>query len=234
MLSPSASTIWFRFNGFNLSTEVHPRQARMLRCCVMQSIVSSHPVLLLGNADLTSAEYAWAQQFPGPVVCADGGLRHLGRLTAAAIIGDGDSWGPVAPAGSTRIQDQSTTDFEKALARIQAPQIDALGFLGGRWDHSLANLSALMGASHVRLLDQHQSIRACQDHYAGQHAPGEIIGVIPATPCRFDQSTGLKYPLDGLELALGAAVGSSNEATQNQVEITGQGVFWLCSNSPIG
>ena len=205
----------------------------MLRFQPMQSIVFQSPVLLLGNADLADAEREWAQRWSGPVACADGGARHLGRLSADTVVGDGDSWGVSPPANSILDCDQNTTDLEKLLARITAPQMIGLGFLGGRWDHSLANLSTLLAHPALTLIDEHQKIQGCNGNYQGEHNPGETIGVMPATPCRFQSSAGLKYPLNDLELAPGIRVGSSNQSTHSTVRIDGKGQYWICSASLI-
>ena len=82
----------------------------------------------------------------GHLVAADGGADHIATagLTPEAIIGDFDSLSqPEDWLGRTRllrIEEQETTDFEKALYSTYAPVTIALGMTGGRFDHTLAAL----------------------------------------------------------------------------------------------
>lgn len=209
-----------------------PQTRQMVPCWLMQSIEFHSPCLFIGNADITEPEKHWVGQFSGPIVCADGGARHCQGRTPNFVIGDGDSW---RGHGENVIvdPDQNTNDLEKCLMHVQAPSYVGIGFLGGRWDHSLANLSLMLRYPNLILMDATQSIQACHDHYQGQHEPGETIGIIPAGTCAFSLSRGLKYPLTGLELALSGQVGSSNCCTDTDVEIRGEGSFWLVSNSRI-
>ncbi len=203
----------------------------MVSSGAMQSMTFDKTLLLLGNAPITDALANWVSHWTGPVVCADGGARHLGALTASAIIGDMDSY--TGTDGWTDT-DQNSTDFEKCLARIDAPGIIGVGFLGGRWDHSLAALSALAKAPcPVTLIDHENAIRLVVNDYDGIHTTGEIVGVIPMEPCEFQSSHGLQYPLDGIRLALGDWVGSSNCVNDSKVSIRGRGRYWLTTASPV-
>ncbi len=83
----------------------------------------------------------------------DGGADHLlaAGITPAGVIGDMDSLSDQARATFAdalyEISEQSTTDFEKALTRVAAPVVLALGFTGGRLDHTLSVLNVM--ARHI-------------------------------------------------------------------------------------
>jgi thiamine pyrophosphokinase len=64
------------------------------------------------------------------------------------VIGDMDSLSPAAATAFAdrlhRVEEQDSTDFDKALTRIAAPVVLAVGFTGGRLDHELAALHSLV------------------------------------------------------------------------------------------
>lgn len=88
-------------------------------------------------------------------ICADGGanrLMHLG-LIPDKIVGDLDSLEENASdfysgVEIVHIKDQDTNDFEKCVGivgdmSVEIDQILAIGALGGRFDHEMANISTL-------------------------------------------------------------------------------------------
>lgn len=193
----------------------------------MKSIAQHTRLLLVGNADLEPEDRDLLRQWNGPIVCADGGLRHLDGRTSTEVIGDGDS---ADVQSMTLDQDQNTNDLEKCLRRHAAPAIIGIGFLGGRWDHSLANLMLLTRWPALTLLHGAQQISAHHNRYQGDHAVGSTVGVIPIEPCDFQDSVGLEYSLKGVRLEPRGWVGSSNKATAERVSIVGQGWFWLTAS----
>ena len=112
-------------------------------------VSSSSLVCFVGGGplenDAISAIFATVDAFIG----VDGGADHLlaAGVTPAAVIGDLDSLSDHARAtfaeNLCHVSEQSTTDFEKALARVKAPMILALGFTGGRMDHTLSVLNVM-------------------------------------------------------------------------------------------
>lgn len=199
-------------------------------------LVFTQTLLLVGHAPLTEPEIAFIQAWQGPIVCADGGLQYVQQIENVWVIGDGDSHenGLTGQSNYLLVPEQNSNDLEKCLTRIKAPKIIGIGFLGGRWDHSLANLSLLLNYPNVVLTDATQSIVGCHNTYQGRHVPQEIIGIIPATPCSFLSSQGLQYSLDGLTLKMGARISSSNACAGKDVSIFGEGQFWFISDSILG
>ena len=155
------------------------------------------------------------------LVGADGGADQI--VTAGeqpeAIIGDFDSLSaPDRWIGRTqllRIEEQDTTDFEKALYSTYAPVTIALGMTGRRFDHTLAALDAVARYARDRiiiLVDEEDLAMALTGPFTFEVDEGDRVSVHPLAPIRFRRSIGLKYELNGLKLAPGERTGTSNEA----------------------
>ena len=185
-----------------------------------------HPVILVGAAPVQIG--AALEGLPGswPLIAADGGadaLLALGRRPDL-VIGDMDSAGPL-PDDLPRLQlsGQDDTDFEKCLARVNAPFVAGLGFLEGRFDHTLAAVHALMALPHdrpVMLFGATDVVLRLRGDIAFDAKPDERVSVWPLGAQMFHGSTGLKWPLDGLRMAPGKLIGTSNLATGGGVRIS--------------
>ena len=155
------------------------------------------------------------------MIAADGGAATalaLG-LSIETVIGDLDSLDLATRdrLGRTPIlhdRDQDTTDFEKCLARIDAPLVVGVGFVGGRLDHTLAVLSALVGQTDtdVVLLGASDVIFPVRRRLRLDVPPGTRVSLYPMGPVR-GRSTGLEWPIDGLDLSPSGRVATSNRAT---------------------
>ena len=156
------------------------------------------------------------------LVGADGGgdvIRAAG-LVPEAIVGDFDSLADAeswdAATRLVHIAEQETTDFEKALYSTSAPVTVGLGMTGKRFDHTLAALDAVTRYARVRriiLVDESDIALALTGPFGFTVEAGARVSVHPLTATRFRQSSGLRYPLDGLTLAPGVRTGTSNEAS---------------------
>ena len=162
------------------------------------------------------------------LVGADGGGDSIGAagLMPSAIIGDLDSLSDRAGwEKRTRvlhIPEQITTDFQKALYSTQAPVTLALGMTGKRLDHTLAALSAVLQFAPTRkllLVDEVDVALAVTGPIGFSASPGERVSIHPLLPVRFLRSTGLFYPMDGLTLAPGGLIGTSNQGLGGPVEV---------------
>jgi len=162
------------------------------------------------------------------LIAADGGADRVAAagLVPEIIIGDLDSlddpdaWSQQSRL--VRITEQETTDFEKALYSTEAPVTVALGMTGKRFDHTLAALDALARHAAKRrivLVDDADIAVALTGRFSFRVAPGERVSIHPLAPVAFRSSEGLKYPLDGLELAPGVRTGTSNEAVTGRFTI---------------
>ena len=166
------------------------------------------------------------------VIAADSGLenaRTLG-LSVAAVVGDYDSLGH-APDVDADVEvvtvptEKDVTDTQLAVEyalQKGATEITVLGGLGGRLDHTLANLSILEdllakgvratiadGQSRVRLLHSDSTILP--------RSPYKYLSLLSLDPlAKGVEIEGVKYPLKKAKLyrAMGG-LGVSNEITGN-------------------
>jgi thiamine pyrophosphokinase len=169
---------------------------------------------LLGAADL--------------LIAADGGAAalHAQGIAPQVVVGDLDSLDEAMIAAlrargvelqqSPRAKDE--TDLELALlyaVERGATAIDLLGALGGRWDHTLANVALLampeLEGLRVRLLDRGQSLYLVRGAAELPGQRGDTLSLIPLT-ARVEGITtrGLLYPLTDAALSFERARGISN------------------------
>lgn len=179
---------------------------------------------------------------PAPVVLVGGGACHLPALKAAirgrtvvaadsgaeavlavgrvpdAVIGDMDSLRAEARAQLPvevlhEIPEQDSTDFDKGLRSIAAPLVLGYGFLGKRLDHQLAAMTVLVrrAAQRCVLVGAEDVVCLCPPALALDLAAAERVSLYPMGPVR-GRSTGLRWPIDGLDFAPGVRGGTSNEA----------------------
>ena len=174
----------------------------------------------------------------GHLVGADGGADQIvaAGLKPELIVGDFDSLkAPHEWLGKTRlmqIAEQETTDFEKAIYSTRAPVTVALGMTGKRFDHTLAALDAVTKYATGRsiiLVDEVDVALALTGPFEFSLEAGERVSVYPLTPIRFRHSSGLRYALDGLRLAQGERIGTSNAAEGGvfRIEPEGRKRPWL-------
>lgn len=188
-------------------------------------LVFEDPVILVGAAPVRIDRALEALPRTWSVIAADGGVDALfavGR-SPELVIGDMDSAGPL-PNELPRLllASQEETDFEKCLVRIQAPLIVGLGFLEGRFDHTLAAIHSLMKLSHdkpVMLLGDTDLLLRVHGDFGFVAEKGERISVWPLGSQQFYSSTGLKWPLNDLDMAPGHLIGTSNLASGVRVQI---------------
>lgn len=178
-------------------------------------------VTLIGGGLATDADLDEAVALAPVVVAADSGAdRALARgLEPAAVIGDFDSISAAARAAIPAerqhpIAEQDSTDFEKCLRRTRARFIIAAGFAGPRLDHTLAVLSAMarIPAPPVLLLADADLAFLAPPRLALPLEPGTRVSLWPLGPVA-GESTGLRWPIAGIDFAPTGLVGTSNEAT---------------------
>lgn len=183
-------------------------------------------VTVIGGGAVLAGELEAALAIAPALVAADGGADRalaLGRVPDL-VLGDLDSLSDAArlriPAGRIHlIAEQDSTDFTKCLRRIDAPFVLAVGFAGLRLDHTLAALSAMAagGAMPVSmpksmpviLLAAEDVVFLAPPRLDLDLPPGTRLSLWPMGPAR-GRSTGLEWPIDGLEFAPAARVGTSN------------------------
>lgn len=180
-------------------------------------------VTLLGHAEVPSRHLRDLVDSPAPLICADGGgntALEFG-LTPVVIVGDMDSFSKPFDGQVIHLAEQDTTDFEKCLYSVKAPLYVGYGFLGGRVDHELTALSVLVRYADrpVILVGEHDICFCCPKELQIDVQKGTRISIFPMSDVKM-HSTGLKWPLDGIEMSPSTRTGTSNKADGNFVSLT--------------
>ncbi len=162
------------------------------------------------------------------IIAADGGANWLmsqGKLPHV-LIGDMDSIKPeimrALEEGLCRLvrhaPDKDETDTELALLEalaLGATRITILGGLGGRIDHTLANILLLtmpqLARVAVAIYDGHSYLSVTRDKVVIRGAVGDVVSLIPlGGDVEGIVTDGLRYPLRNETLLFGPARGVSN------------------------
>lgn len=189
---------------------------------------SDTPVTLVGGGPVAADQLGAALGLAPTVVAADGGADvalpapHRFR----AVIGDMDSLRDrpgleAAGVSVHEVSEQNSTDLEKCLYSVSAPLFIGLGFLGGRLDHTLAAMSALLGRPDVVavLVGENDVCFLCPEMLELDLPAGTRVSLYPLAPARGVTGEGLRWPIVGRDLAPGGLIGTSNAATGGPVRI---------------
>lgn len=187
------------------------------------------PVALIGGGVVEEAALREARARAAFLVAADGAANRFWGETGAlsAVIGDLDSlddaaaWRDALGERLLGLAEQDTTDFEKCLYSVEAPCYFAVGFLGGRFDHSLSATHVLLKRSDRRvvLITEGEILFLVPRRWRIGLPCAMRLSLYPLAPARALRSEGLRWPLDGLDLEVGERVGISNETSGETVEI---------------
>ncbi|HHU31714.1 MAG: thiamine diphosphokinase [Zhaonellaceae bacterium] len=163
------------------------------------------------------------------LICADSGANHVYELgyVPDLIIGDFDSIKPEilqaycakGCAIKTYPSEKDYTDTELAIQlalQEGVTQIDLLGAIGNRLDHSLANIFLLVTYQsencQIRIVGSDCIAWVTKDKAVVLGDPGDFVSIISLT--RVSQGVGLegfKYPLCNASIFMGSTLGISNE-----------------------
>lgn len=184
-------------------------------------VISDRGVTVVGGGAVAQADLAAALEVAPVLVAADGGADRALSLGHPPdwVIGDLDS----ISAGARRlipeerifqVPEQDSTDFTKCLTRIAAPFVLAVGFAGLRLDHTLAALSIMAQVPRppVILIASDDLVFVAPPRVTLPLMPGTRVSLWPMGPAR-GVSTGLEWPIEGIEFAPGGRTGTSNRAT---------------------
>lgn len=208
-------------------------------------------IIIAGGQAVTDEDRHWMRQ-GDLVIGADGGAaRALAwGLVPDVVIGDMDSLADAHRADllargcrfviHPRAKDE--TDLELALTyAIQegAQEIIVLGALGGRLDHTLANIlllahPGLIGAT-VRILSGRMEARLIRGGEVStlQGEPGDLVSLLPLGGEAHGVTTsGLAWPLSGETLRFGFTRGISNEMLGNTADIRLESGYLMVVHSP--
>ncbi|MEL7098822.1 MAG: thiamine diphosphokinase [Pseudomonadota bacterium] len=194
------------------------------------------PVTLVGGGAAGAGDVAEALRHAPLCVAVDGGLATVLQAGAvpAAVIGDFDSvhaedLAQVPDAVQVQVAEQESTDFEKALARVAAPWVIGVGFMGARVDHTLAALHALMAepGPPCALMGAEEVVFHCPPALSLPVRSGDVVSLFPLCAVT-GRSEGLEWAIDGLRLEPGGRIGTSNRALGPvQLETDGPGLIGI-------
>ncbi|WP_045390073.1 thiamine diphosphokinase [Falsirhodobacter sp. alg1] len=189
-------------------------------------VQSAAAVTLVAGGPLTRQELELCLGFAPYLVAADGGADRAMALgfMPERVIGDLDS---ISGEARSRLADrlvhvaeQESTDFEKALSRIEAPFILATAVAGARIDHGFAVLNTLVrhrGPPCLLIGPDDVVFHALRplDLYL---TAGDRVSLCPISGVQ-GRSEGLEWPIDGLQFAPDGRIGSSNAASEDHVRL---------------
>jgi len=206
-------------------------------------VQSMEIVTLVGAADIPDAVLDESLALCDQVVAADGGAARVLAygIVPDAVIGDFDSFDPALrariPADRLHeVADQNCTDFDKALARIKARLVLAVGFTGNRLDHELAVYNALVrhqGGPAIVIGAVDIAFHARSDLKVSVPV-GTRLSLFPFADVQMD-SSGLKWPTTGLMFSPSGRVGTSNETVQSEIHLrpSGPGMLVILPRSEL-
>lgn len=184
-------------------------------------VISDRGVTVVGGGAVGPADLGMALSVAPVLVAADGGADRALALGHPPdwVIGDLDSISDAArrliPAERVHhLTEQDSTDFTKCLTRIAAPFVIAVGFAGLRLDHTLAALTTMTTIARppVILLASEDLVFMAPPRMTLPLMPGTRVSLYPMGPSR-GVSTGLEWPIEGIEFSPGGRVGTSNMAS---------------------
>ena len=183
---------------------------------------SDAPVTLIGGGPVEAGQIREALDLAPVALAADGGADvnlPAGR-EFSAVIGDLDSATGLDALRARgvpvhRIDDQNTVDLVKCLYSVEAPAYLGLGFLGGRIDHHMASMNAMVSRpwQKVVLLGGEDVCFLCPEEFRIDLPEGARVSLLPMAPMRGLACDGLCWSVEGLDLAPDERICVSNRAT---------------------
>ncbi|MCT4598703.1 MAG: thiamine diphosphokinase [Vallitalea sp.] len=172
------------------------------------------------------------------IIGVDKGLEYLYELELIPnlIIGDFDSankqvieyYKNSKVEFKNFISEKDETDTHLAILEainVESIEIDIIGGIGSRIDHTLANIHILMiplkENINCRLINKNNIIRLVDSNISIKKNEYKYISLIPLTSQVVGITTdGLKYELNDYNMNKGISIGISNELIQNVAHIT--------------
>ena len=190
--------------------------------------------IIFGNAEISNYSIIQPISAEDFVISADGGWRHLKRLGIKPhlFIGDMDSLQETIPEDIKKECYQPEKDDTDTLLALKEAMrrgyddIMIIGGLGGRIDHTLANISlTAFAAQHgavCHLIDEHHQIFAIHnDSIMVKKGYWKWLSVFAAgSEVRGVSLRGLKYPLQEAVLTNTYPIGVSNEFVSSSAVVT--------------
>lgn len=180
--------------------------------------------------------YQEIKDYSSRIMAIDSGAATLLRMGIKpdVLLGDFDS----LPATDLEIllrdgveflrfpAEKDQTDLELALewaAKQGVREIRVWGALGGRLDHTLANIGLLLKGAQlgltVWLVDPHHEIRVFENYLHLTAKPGWAVSLIPLFTAKGVLTRGLKYPLNRETLHFNEGRGLHNSFVAEEAEV---------------
>lgn len=166
------------------------------------------------------------------IVCADSGYDHAKKMgiTPDLVVGDMDSVHSSVLESIPLKKYPCKKDFTDTQLAIQyaleqgCTELLLLAVTGSRLDHSLANIFLLkelvdLGIQAV-IANETNEIHIVVNRIALPGEAGNILSLIPITPCKDVTTQNLEYPLSHADLPFGPTVGVSNVFLGSQATVT--------------
>ncbi|HET58213.1 MAG TPA: thiamine diphosphokinase [Deltaproteobacteria bacterium] len=199
-------------------------------------------VLVISGGDMADPDRIGRdmREYSSPVlVCADGGARYAAAagVVPAAVIGDMDSVDAellsyYESRGSVVIRypvSKNETDTELALRyalSLEPKEIRLYAALGGRIDHTLANISLLSSSMlrcvDTRIIDDRGELFAVDDRAVVRGSTGQTVSLLPlTTEVSGITLEGFEYPLCEATMEPGRPYGISNRlaGTEGRIQV---------------
>ncbi|CAH2212844.1 thiamine diphosphokinase [Tepidibacter aestuarii] len=172
------------------------------------------------------------------IICADGASNHAYNMNINPdiIIGDLDSISDKVkkyfidkniefnkfPSKKDKTDTEICIDY---AIDIGSKEIDFIGVLGSRMDHSLANInllySLLKKGIKSRIINENNEIYMTDNKIQITGKKGDIVSVIPIHSDALGVTLkGLEYPLEDYDLEFGISLGISNVLVDDKCEIS--------------
>ena len=188
--------------------------------------------LIFSGGDFTSIpDYLDINEYDF-TLCCDGGFLSAkdAGITPDIFVGDFDSV-PESMVDCPEIirlyPVKDMTDTQEAIDMAVsrgAKEITILGALGGRIDHTLANIHLLKYAkekgAQATIADVDTLISLVTDSARIPKKDGFCLSLIPLINCSGVSISGVYYPLDNADMPVGNPYGISNEFTENFAELS--------------
>jgi len=194
-------------------------------------------LMVAGGPLSTDHLYQEIKDYPGRIMAVDSGAVPLLRMGVKpdVLLGDFDSL-PAADLeklmrdGVRFIRfpsEKDQTDLELALewaAGQGIRQVRVWGALGGRLDHTLANVGLLLKGARlgltVWLVDPCHEVRVFEKYLRLKARPGWAVSLIPLFTATGVLTRGLKYPLNRETLHFSEGRGIHNCFAADEAEIS--------------
>ena len=179
------------------------------------------------------------------IIAADSGYVSCcnAGITPQIVIGDFDSY-PQDMVNAEKIVRlnpvKDMTDTQEAIdtaVKAGAREITILGALGGRIDHTIANIHLLKYArskgARAEIADRDTYISLIWDSCTVSRREGFCLSLIPLTDCSGVSIQGVFYPLKNADMPVGNPYGISNEFTEDYAHIevdSGELLLILCKS----